>query len=143
MLTGENLLISKISLYEVLQKNKEEEEREEKNEIDRFNDQSPFLISGTQVKQGSGLGLVMSVGKNCQYEIIKPFIDIGGLDHQFTPLQLKLGTISTKIAKIGYTSAILTFLGCFIHLVINNIANGVNIRKLIKKDFAFFYEQFE
>jgi magnesium-transporting ATPase (P-type) len=78
-----------------------------------------FLVSGTKVLVGTGMMLVLCVGKNTQENILKAKLQ---QDDDQTPLQLKLADLADSIGKIGLYSAAFTFLALVIHLLIDTFA---------------------
>lgn len=83
-------------------------------------DANPFLISGSQIVDGSGTALVLSVGRNSQLGIMRESMDTETPD---TPLQLKLEDLGNMIGNIGMLGAGLTVIGCTLGLVIRCISS--------------------
>ncbi|CAG9332983.1 unnamed protein product [Blepharisma stoltei] len=85
-------------------------------------DESPFLISGSQITDGSGTALVLAVGKNSfqgkNYEMLQQE------ETDETPLQQKLNWIAFGIGKVGLAVAIMTFLVLIIYLIIDVAEDG-------------------
>ncbi|XP_057498810.1 putative calcium-transporting ATPase 11, plasma membrane-type isoform X2 [Actinidia eriantha] len=73
-----------------------------------INKESPFLLSGTKIQDGSGKMLVTSVGMRTEWGRLMVTLSEGGEDE--TPLQVKLNGVATIIGKIGLAFSILTFL---------------------------------
>ncbi|GAB2295561.1 Alpha carbonic anhydrase 4 [Dionaea muscipula] len=69
--------------------------------------EKPFLLSGTNVQDGSGKMLVTSVGMRTEWGRLMAILDEGNVDE--TPLQVKLNGVATIIGKIGLGFAVLTF----------------------------------
>lgn len=74
----------------------------------KVNEDSPYLLSGTKVQDGSGLMLVTGVGMNTEWGHLMATLSEGGDDE--TPLQVKLNGVATLIGKIGLMFAVVTFL---------------------------------
>uniref|UniRef100_A0A7N2LD18 Calcium-transporting ATPase n=1 Tax=Quercus lobata TaxID=97700 RepID=A0A7N2LD18_QUELO len=70
--------------------------------------ETPFLLAGTKVQDGSGKMLVASVGMRTEWGRLMVTLSEGGDDE--TPLQVKLNGVATIIGKIGLAFAVLTFL---------------------------------
>lgn len=83
-------------------------------------DSNPFLISGSQIVDGSGTGLVLAVGRNSQLGIMRESMDTETPD---TPLQLKLEDLGNMIGNIGMLGAGLTVAGCTLGLIIRCVAS--------------------
>jgi Ca2+ transporting ATPase len=75
---------------------------------------NPFLVSGSKLMEGTGDMLVLAVGRNSQYGMLKMKIQ---QDQDDTPLQEKLSTLADQIGSVGLVSAILTFSAMFIHYI--------------------------
>ncbi|KAL2322832.1 hypothetical protein Fmac_027211 [Flemingia macrophylla] len=69
--------------------------------------QSPFLLFGTKVQDGSCTMLVTTVGMRTQRGKLMATLSEGGDDE--TPLQVKLNGVATIIGKIGLCFAVFTF----------------------------------
>eukprot|EP00762_Andalucia_godoyi_P006904 ANDGO_08331.mRNA.1 Putative calcium-transporting ATPase 11 len=68
---------------------------------------APFLLSGTQVADGTGRMLVLAVGENSEWGLtVAKLVK----DPEDTPLQIKLDALATQIGKAGFVVAILVFL---------------------------------
>ncbi|KAH7653939.1 P-type ATPase protein [Dioscorea alata] len=72
-----------------------------------INAESPFLLSGTKVQDGSCKMLVTTVGMRTQWGKLMATLSEGGDDE--TPLQVKLNGVATIIGKIGLIFAVVTF----------------------------------
>ncbi|KAM0950458.1 putative P-type Ca(2+) transporter [Dioscorea sansibarensis] len=72
-----------------------------------INAESPFLLSGTKVQDGSCKMLVTTVGMRTQWGKLMATLSEGGDDE--TPLQVKLNGVATIIGKIGLFFAVVTF----------------------------------
>ncbi|KAL8528824.1 hypothetical protein ACS0TY_006323 [Phlomoides rotata] len=71
------------------------------------NAESPFLLSGTKVQDGTCKMLITSVGMRTQWGKLMATLSEGGDDE--TPLQVKLNGVATIIGKIGLIFAVVTF----------------------------------
>ncbi|XP_058186420.1 calcium-transporting ATPase 2, plasma membrane-type-like isoform X2 [Rhododendron vialii] len=69
--------------------------------------ESPFLLSGTKVQDGSCKMMVTTVGMRTQWGKLMATLSEGGDDE--TPLQVKLNGVATIIGKIGLFFAVVTF----------------------------------
>ncbi|XP_051127090.1 calcium-transporting ATPase 2, plasma membrane-type-like [Andrographis paniculata] len=69
--------------------------------------ESPFLLSGTKVQDGTCTMLVTTVGMRTQWGKLMATLSEGGVDE--TPLQVKLNGVATIIGKIGLFFAVVTF----------------------------------
>nr|XP_023897194.1 calcium-transporting ATPase 4, plasma membrane-type-like [Quercus suber] len=88
--------------------------------------ETPFLLAGTKVQNGSGKMLVASVGMRTEWGRLMVTLSEGGDDE--TPLQVKLNGVATIIGKIGLAFAVLTFLvltGRF--LVVKALQNRITV----------------
>ncbi len=81
---------------------------------------SNILLSGTNVIEGAGAGIVIAIGEHSQKGIIRGTIQNAQEDNK-TPLEQKLDSIANLIGYFGLGSAIVTL----IVLVIQMIANFV------------------
>ncbi|KAJ6378456.1 hypothetical protein OIU78_028656 [Salix suchowensis] len=71
------------------------------------NSESPFMLSGTKVQDGSCKMMVATVGMRTQWGKLMATLSEGGDDE--TPLQVKLNGVATIIGKIGLFFAVVTF----------------------------------
>ncbi|GAB2267057.1 Putative calcium-transporting ATPase 11, plasma membrane-type [Dionaea muscipula] len=71
--------------------------------------EKPFLLSGTNVQDGSGKMLVTTVGMRTEWGQLMATLGEAGCDDE-TPLQVKLNGVATIIGKIGLGFAVVTFL---------------------------------
>lgn len=69
---------------------------------------TPFLLAGTKVQDGSAKMLVTSVGMRTEWGRLMDTLNEVGDDE--TPLQVKLNGVATIIGKIGLGFALMTFL---------------------------------
>lgn len=84
--------------------------------------ESPFLLSGSQIADGTAKALVVTVG-------IKTFLGknmekIQNVEETETPLQEKLNYIAELIGQVGFIMAIATFAVLIIYVIIDVISNG-------------------
>ncbi|MBE3041801.1 HAD-IC family P-type ATPase, partial [Candidatus Bathyarchaeota archaeon] len=81
----------------------------------------PFIISGSQVSEGTGTFLVTAVGVHSSYGRTTMSLRT---EQEDTPLQMKLGRLANAIAKFGGGAALILFIVLFIkfaaHLPANN-----------------------
>ncbi|CAG9321505.1 unnamed protein product [Blepharisma stoltei] len=84
--------------------------------------ETPFLISGSQVEEGSGTALVVAVGKHSFQGKNRELMQQE--DESETPLQMKLNRIASGIGKVGLIVALLTFGVLIIYLVVHTVENG-------------------
>ncbi|KAI3448838.1 hypothetical protein Pfo_005503 [Paulownia fortunei] len=84
--------------------------------------ETPFLLSGTKVQDGSGKMLVTSVGMRTEWGRLMVTLSEGGEDE--TPLQVKLNGVATIIGKIGLVFAVLTFLVLTVRLLAVKAIHG-------------------
>ncbi|KAI9009873.1 hypothetical protein BC832DRAFT_518476, partial [Gaertneriomyces semiglobifer] len=82
---------------------------------------APFLFSGCQVSEGSGVMLVTGVGSRSSGGQIQELLNAAQSEE--TVLQAKLKVVAILIGKIGVAAGILTFLGLLIRWAIS-WANG-------------------
>ena len=109
-LTGESTAVKK-NIYEKCI---------EEIKLGNNNPSSNLLLGGTNVIEGNGLGIVLAIGEYSQKGIIRGTIDNAQEDNK-TPLEIKLNKIADLIGYFGLASAIITFIGLLIHLVIEYI----------------------
>ncbi|KAJ1513809.1 Calcium-transporting ATPase 10, plasma membrane-type [Coelomomyces lativittatus] len=85
---------------------------------------SPFLFSGCQVSEGTGLMLVTCVGMRSSGGHIQMLLNEA--QNKETVLQVKLRGIALWIGKVGFSAGIVTFLGLIIRFIISEaqIYNG-------------------
>ena len=91
----------------------------------------PFIISGDKILEGHGVLIVCAVGSHSMMGKIK-------LNHlqgdnssiymeRETKLMKKVGIIYSDISKIGFFSAVVTFLAMLIHFVLDKLISGENV----------------
>ncbi|XP_065874323.1 calcium-transporting ATPase 2, plasma membrane-type [Euphorbia lathyris] len=71
------------------------------------NSESPCMLSGTKVQDGSCKMIITTVGMRTQWGKLMATLSEGGDDE--TPLQVKLNGVATIIGKIGLAFAVVTF----------------------------------
>lgn len=117
--TGESDLLKKSSGDDVFQalKGMGSSEHDPK-EVEKLD---PFIISGSQVSEGTGTFLVTAVGVHSSYGRTTMSLRT---EQEDTPLQMKLSRLANAIAKFGGGAALLLFVVLFIkflaHLPNNN-----------------------
>lgn len=84
---------------------------------------SPFVLSGSQVAQGTGEMVVTCVGKN-SFEGKNRELIQGDEEEGETALQEKLNRIAAGIGKVGFVMALLTFFVLMVYMVIDIISRG-------------------
>ncbi|EFJ44186.1 calcium-transporting ATPase [Volvox carteri f. nagariensis] len=88
--------------------------------------EDPWVMSGTQVTEGSGHVLVIAVGPNSTWGKTMALVTEAGDDE--TPLQEKLGVLATAIGKIGFLVAVCCFIAQLIKWCVVN--KGFPIKKI-------------
>ncbi|EGS19512.1 calcium-transporting ATPase 2-like protein [Thermochaetoides thermophila DSM 1495] len=102
--TGESDLLKKVpadEVFEVLERIAKGEPAPES--IEKLD---PFIISGSQVNEGTGTFLVTAVGVNSSYGRIMMSMQT---EQEDTPLQKKLNVLADWIARFGGTAALILF----------------------------------
>ncbi|KAJ3275572.1 Calcium-transporting ATPase 10, plasma membrane-type [Terramyces sp. JEL0728] len=84
----------------------------------------PFLFSGCQVSEGSGLMLVTAVGVQSSGGKIQELLNAS--QDEMTPLQEKLKDVAILIGKVGVAAGVITFIGLAVRWGID-IANSVPV----------------
>ena len=84
--------------------------------------ESPFLLSGSQIADGTGKILVLTVGSNTF--LGKNLEKIQNVEETETPLQEKLNYLAEQIGKGGFLVALLTFGVLIVYVVLDCIHNG-------------------
>ena len=84
--------------------------------------ESPFLISGSKITEGTALAMVLAVGKNSF--LGKNMERILNVKKTETPLELKLNYIAELLGKIGIAVGLLTLTVLIIYVIINISAGG-------------------
>jgi P-type Ca2+ transporter type 2B len=82
---------------------------------------TPFILSGSQCMQGSGVMVVCAVGSRSLQG--KNQAKLSGDDDEKTPLQDKLELLANKIGLIGTYAAALTAAACSAHMIYEIIAH--------------------
>ncbi|PKS10657.1 hypothetical protein jhhlp_002412 [Lomentospora prolificans] len=107
--TGESDLLKKVPADEVFQHLKDLGSGEiDRKEIDKLD---PFIISGSQVNEGTGTFLVTAVGVHSSHGRTTMSLRT---EQEDTPLQRKLSKLADGIAKFGGGAALLLFIVLFI-----------------------------
>lgn len=88
---------------------------------------SPVLLSGTNIKNGTGTMLIITVGPRSAIGKIRATITDKGDDE--TPLQKKLDKIATQIGYFGLVAAILVLIAMIVRAIIDKYNVGSNIIK--------------
>ncbi|GLI62465.1 hypothetical protein VaNZ11_005095 [Volvox africanus] len=88
--------------------------------------EDPWVMSGTQVTEGSGHVLVIAVGLNSTWGKTMALVSEAGDDE--TPLQEKLGVLAGAIGKIGFGVAVCCFIAQLIKWCVVN--KGFPIKKI-------------
>ena len=78
----------------------------EPEDIDKDSETDPFLLSGCTAIAGSGRFVVIAVGKNSQWGVIKSHLE---KEQEETPLQEKLDIMAANIGYVGMAAAAATF----------------------------------
>eukprot|EP00357_Protocruzia_adherens_P000643 CAMPEP_0115020002 /NCGR_PEP_ID=MMETSP0216-20121206/29824_1 /TAXON_ID=223996 /ORGANISM="Protocruzia adherens, Strain Boccale" /LENGTH=1039 /DNA_ID=CAMNT_0002391669 /DNA_START=186 /DNA_END=3305 /DNA_ORIENTATION=+ len=81
---------------------------------------SPFLISGSEITEGTGVMLICAVGPRSQLGKTKSKLEE---EAEATPLQEKLEVIADDIGKLGVICALIVFVGLLIKFIIHNHSN--------------------
>jgi Ca2+ transporting ATPase len=84
--------------------------------------ESPFLLSGSQISDGTGKILVLAVGSNTF--LGKNMENINNVEETETPLQEKLNYLAEQIGKGGMLMALLTFSVLLVYVIIDVVNNG-------------------
>lgn len=100
--TGESDLLKKTPSIEVF---RAQEAHEDTRKMD------PFILSGAKVSEGVGTFLVTATGVHSTYG--KTMMSLRE-DNQVTPLQLKLNTLASYIAKVGLACGVILFVALMI-----------------------------
>ena len=82
---------------------------------------SPFLISSSKLMSGTGLMVVLAVGRNSYYGKLKEKIT---QDQDETPLQIKLSILAEQVGQVGMFAAAATFLAMFVHYIYDCFVEG-------------------
>lgn len=116
LLSGSKLLLDESSQTgEIREVEKEPFEAENPAEV------NPFLISGTMVKDGRGLAVVVCVGEHTRMGQIQQMM---GDSDEMTPLQQKLDRIANGIGVMGLIMASATTIGMTIWLIYDSVTDG-------------------
>lgn len=82
---------------------------------------NPFLISSSKILEGTGKMIVLAIGENSQYGILKKKIQSSNDE---TPLQEKLSILAEQIGHVGMVAAGFTFLCMLGHIFYDSYATG-------------------
>jgi Ca2+ transporting ATPase len=116
-LTGESETLNKEKYEECL---KEIENKKNKPS-------SPFILSGSNCVEGTGLAVVIAVGEHSQKGIIRRTVDNAQENNQ-TPLEEKLDEIAKKIGLFGMAAGIITLIALIIRFAVNFVKNTKEYR---------------
>ena len=83
---------------------------------------SPFILSGSNCVEGTGLAIVIAVGDHSQKGIIRRTVDNAQENNQ-TPLEEKLDDIAKKIGFFGMGAGIITLVALMIRFGVNYVKN--------------------
>lgn len=119
--TGESDTMKKMSYSECLQKMEQIRARHPEDLAKHTAVPSPVLLSGTKVFKGTGLYLILVVGKISFMGALKESMEG---DQEETPLQKKLTALSKDIGILGLIAAIATVIVMFISYFITRIRDG-------------------
>lgn len=114
-MTGETKPMQKEPLEKCLNK-KAELEKKGIEKLGHHDIPSVVLMAGTKVLTGSGLMIIINVGKNSSIGKIQEIMSSGG--NEMTPLQMKLEKIARDIGWFGLFSAVVIFLILLIRLLV-------------------------
>lgn len=79
----------------------------EPEDIDKDDENDPFLLSGCTVSAGSGRFVAIAVGDHSQWGVIKSHLE---KEQDDTPLQEKLDDMAMQIGNVGIGTAVATFI---------------------------------
>mmetsp|Transcript_37554 Transcript_37554/g.101818 ORF Transcript_37554/g.101818 Transcript_37554/m.101818 type:complete len:1270 (+) Transcript_37554:110-3919(+) len=87
--------------------------------------EAPYILSGTEVKSGSGTMLVVAVGKLSTSGKIKAKVYGGEVEDEQSPLFKKLDTMAMQIGKLGGVVAVICFvINCIVGFGMGNVEKG-------------------
>ena len=92
---------------------------------------SNILLSGTNVVEGAGSGIVIAIGQHSQKGIIRGTIDNAQEDNR-TPLEIKLDKIANLIGYFGLGSAGVTLIALIIKMIIKAVKEKTKTGDIIK-----------
>ena len=92
---------------------------------------SNILLSGTNVVEGAGSGIVIAIGQHSQKGIIRGTIDNAQEDNR-TPLEIKLDKIANLIGYFGLASAGVTLIALIIKMIIKAVNEKTSPGNIIK-----------
>jgi len=117
---------TKLSMDESSQTGETREVEKEPFEAENPAEVNPFLISGTMVKDGRGLAVVICVGEHTRMGQIQQML---GDSDEMTPLQQKLDRIANGIGVMGLIMAGTTAVGMTAWLLYDSIMDGRGFNK--------------
>ncbi|MBP3801323.1 MAG: cation-translocating P-type ATPase [Clostridia bacterium] len=85
---------------------------------------SNILLSGTNVIEGAGAGIVIAIGEHSQKGIIRGTID-NAQENNKTPLEMKLDAIANLIGYFGLGSAVITLIALVIQMIVRYVKDEV------------------
>ncbi|PRP86215.1 P-type ATPase [Planoprotostelium fungivorum] len=85
------------------------------------NKENPWLLSGCSISEGTGKGVVICVGPQSQWGLIKASLD---QEERKTPLQEHLNDLAENIGKAGLAAATITLIGLFIRWAVLTFPPG-------------------
>lgn len=120
-MTGETDPLGKIVYENGLTKRKEislknETKKGKYNSLAHHEVESPIILSGTQVNDGDGAAIILTVGNNSENGKIRATIDSNKSSDEGTPLEIKLSDLADKIGWGGLIAAVLTSVGMALNL---------------------------
>ena len=89
---------------------------------------SPFLLSGTNLVEGTGFAVVLAVGDHSQKGLIRRTVDNAQENNQ-TPLEIKLDSIAGTIGYFGMGAGVVTLIALFIRFGIQYVSDQKAYRK--------------
>ena len=92
---------------------------------------SNILLSGTNVVEGAGSGIVIAIGQHSQKGIIRGTIDNAQEDNR-TPLEIKLDKIANLIGYFGLGSAGVTLIALIIKMIIKAVKEDPPFGDIVK-----------
>lgn len=110
-LTGESDLVDKETIEACLKKSKDFVGKE----TNKHTISSPFIFSGTEVREGGGWFIVLAVGSSSKKgQIQESVVQSQENDDSKTPLETKLDNIATQIGYFGMISGVCILIALFI-----------------------------
>ena len=112
-ITGEVENLHKLSLDDIMQGSD--------------NSSTPFLIAGTSIVNGKGIGVVCNVGESSTLGKMNAKVFSRGNQEEPTILQQKLEKIAHLIGIFGVWAAVITVTGLIFNLLVSNSWEGVSL----------------